>query len=273
VLAAAAIGAAGATTAGYVAAKRADIRSSRERKGEAYAEVLNPVDPNDALTLYLFLPVTAPGGIKVRSSLEALLTDVRSTVGRNPQTGEIVDPDHSRTWLGALGYLSLVDQISSLLQVPRMGPGGNPFERLLIWDGSVLEDEAAALYAMRCAFVHSYGLLNEAPSSRQPRRARLLRHIFVLKVEGNDLVTLGDRRSEVVDGPLEKLPATEVDLISLGNVVEELVADLRSHHLAGDGLRIRSTIPMKRFVRACFFMHHDPIQAGHLEGHVEPMPG
>jgi hypothetical protein len=234
------------------------------------------IDPDAALTLYFFLPVTVKG-IKFRSSLEALLRDARGAAGRDLENGRIVHPDMSRSWLAAIGYLSLVDQMSKLLDIPV--DLGNPdvkaatsFERLLIWDGEVLADEAAALYALRCATVHSYGLLNDSRGRtrrnknmtpeklhRIEDRERSTLHMFELSAEGRDVVTLRNRLFPFL-AALSDISPTSVDLRSMEDIVERLIGDLRSQHLAGQGLRIRSDVPLPTFVRACLFKYYDSVQ-------------
>ena len=236
------------------------------------------VDRKAALTLYLFLPVQV-GGTNYRSSLEALLRDARGAAGRNMFTGTIEEADRSRSWLAAIGYLALLDQVSNLLEVPESaGKKATSFEHLLVWDGYLLANEAAAVYALRCAFVHSYGLLNEsrdrAKKASKPRRtmtpaqrckdddnkarARLLLHMFSLGAEGHSVVKLGNRnfRSDTV---ISKIAPTFIDLRSLADHVEQIIADLRAAHLAGNGFRIRPTVKSATFIRACFFMHSDPV--------------
>ena len=235
------------------------------------------VDRSAALTLYLFLPVKV-GRMHFRSSLEALLRDARGAAGRDPLTGVTVHPDQSRSWLAAIGYLSLVDQVSKLLEIP-VGDTDRrtAFERLLVWHGDVLDDEAAALYALRCAFVHSYGLLNDprdmadlkamkrnTPAQRKKYKARVARdksllHMFELQAEGHDLVRLGNRRIRV-DTQLSRIAPTSIDLLSLANTIESLIATVRSEHVGGARLEMRSSISSDTFVRACFFMHGDPVQ-------------
>jgi hypothetical protein len=196
-----------------------------------------------------------------RSSL-ALLTDARGAGGRTLETGEVLDADHCRSWLSAMGYLALVDQMAALLDVP-VAPnemrGTTAFERLLLWDGAVVSDEAAAVYALRCAVVHSYGLLND-PRSRNVSedRKRALLHMFQLTANGGDLVKLGDRTFPI-DVALGDLSETYVDLRTLSDTTERLISDLRAAHIKGDGLVIRSDIPLAAVRRACFFAHQDPM--------------
>lgn len=213
------------------------------------------------MLLYLFLPLHA-GGMNWRSSLEALLTDARGSGGRNLETGEVQNADHCRSWLSAMGYLALVDQLAALLDVPadaNQQKGTTAFERLLLWDGAVTSDEAAAVYGLRCAVVHGYGLLND-PRGRgiSVERKRALLHMFRLSADGGDLVRLGDRTFPM-DVSLGDLPETCIDLRTLASTIERLVTDLRSAHMEGEGLAIRPDVPLAAVKRACFFFHSDPM--------------
>jgi hypothetical protein len=229
--------------------------------------VLSPPEIDDAgnreaaLTLYLFLPLHV-GSIRYRSSLEALLRDARGAVGRDLDSGAVLHPDHSRSWLGTMGYLALIDQVSNLLDVPpdpELPKGASNFEALLHWDGYVLADEAAALYALRCSFVHNYGLLNNPRGRVSPVRAPSLTHMFELGANGGTEVVKLGRRDFDNDTPIAEISPTFVDLRSVVDLCEQLISNLRSKHLAGDGLPIRASIPLHEFKRACFFAHPDPI--------------
>ncbi len=161
-----------------------------------------------------------------------------------------------------MGYLALVDQMGVLLDVPAapgVPKGTTPFERLLIWDGTVLGDEAAAIYALRCSVMHSYGLFNDPRSHvTKPERVRALLHVFSLAAEGGDIVRLGDRTFSP-DVSLGDIPATTVDLRSLADAIERLIADLRAEHMEGGGLAIRPNIPLAHLTRVCFFQHQNSV--------------
>lgn len=153
----------------------------------------------------------------------------------------------------------LVDQFGSVLDYSTGSepkPRPSPFERLLGAIGGLTEAEAAAIYALRNAFVHSYGLVNDPDPSN--RRRALLRHTFHLNVGGTELVVFDDR-TDVEKKPIHVLPATEIDLGCLGDLVESIVATIRRRHLD------REHLPWKvdhidTFAALSFFEHHDSIQ-------------
>ncbi|MCB0998958.1 MAG: hypothetical protein R2713_18940 [Ilumatobacteraceae bacterium] len=210
----------------------------------------------DARTLYLF----APGYVRemingrvfvrhVRSSLDAALGDVRGVSGRDGR-GNVVDLDQTRCWLGASGYLMLLDQICTVFDY-----GG--FEGLLTSDMAGLSaDEAGAIYGLRNAFVHSYGLVNDAKGLKDATRRRR-RHTFNLTVGQSTLVTLGDR-TNVLTAKLPDLPPTTIDLGRLGDHVEMIVEQIRASHLTGVSLPWAVT-DIDEFVGLSFFSHYDTI--------------
>ena len=63
----------------------------------------------DAIPAHLY-PTRPRLGVQYKSSLIALLTDARGATGRDLDTGSVVSPDHTRSWLGATGYLILLDR-------------------------------------------------------------------------------------------------------------------------------------------------------------------
>jgi len=209
------------------------------------------LDIDAARTLYLFGPGLIPDGKvvhKVRSSLEAALADVRTVVGRD-SSGHVQIPDRSRSWIGACGYLMLIDQLATTFNFP------DDFKGLLQSELVGLDAaDAGAIYALRCAFLHNYGLVNDF-KSRKDERVRQLRHTFNLTIGTESLVKVGDR-SEVLTRPLANLPPTVVDLGRLGDYVEAVVVEIRARHLRGEPLPWRVN-DVDRFVGLSFFHHLD----------------
>ena len=198
--------------------------------------------------------------------------------GRNVLTGTIEVPDQSRSWLAAIGYLALLDQVSKLLDVPSAaGPKATSFEHLLAWKAQLTPDEAAAVYALRCAFVHSYGLLHDPRDRRQgsnkPRRTmsavqrrkhdentarnRQLLHMFELGAGGHAIVELGNPRSAAT-------PSSASSTRPSWTYARSPTGSNRSLPTSGlPTLQGTASYPpavrSRPFIRACFFMHDDPI--------------
>jgi hypothetical protein len=96
------------------------------------------------------------------------------------------------SWVGALGYLALLDQIGTCFvrkgRPDRSTSASNPIVSALQQFTELADDEIAALYALRCAFAHDFSLFNVHPSRPE------LTHCFHLFAESK--------------GALVKLPKT-----------------------------------------------------------------
>ena len=125
-----------------------------------------------------------------RSCFRAVLVDARKFTGRNMNNGSKLPDSKHGCWLGALGYMALLDQIGTCLKPKRRNEDGNKIEKALKYFTNLDEAEIQAIYALRCAFVHDYSLANT--NERQDRQ-----HVFT--------VCEGDR------APLVQLPAIPWD--------------------------------------------------------------
>jgi hypothetical protein len=180
---------------------------------------------HEALDRYLSPPVLGLP-VTILSTFWAALRDARQATGRNAESGDVIDPPRLGSWLGAVGYLCLLDQIGSTVRPRQAAAGpdrgsGNSISRALEHWTSCTVDERAALYALRCSFAHDFGLLNP---SAHPR----LRQAFHLREDG-PLVTLPAKRW---DGsyPVTRDVATTVNLREVGDLVEQIQARVRDAH-------------------------------------------
>jgi hypothetical protein len=177
-----------------------------------------------------FLTVGPPTDVPVQwfSTFSAVVRDARQATGRNMHTGEVADELSASNWLGAMGYLVMLDQVGECFRpvpVPRDPPHEGAIPRALTYFQPALQDdEILAIYALRCAFTHDYGLVNVG----RGRAAARLHHRFEL-VAGRTtpLVQLpavswnGD-----LSGAVRRNP-TRVNLRRLGDLAEQVVGSLR----------------------------------------------
>ena len=155
----------------------------------------DPVSPElsrqDVLWLQLQGKVANPflfgRGVTYVSSFRACLEDARLATGRNLVTGDVEDELKTGNWLGAVGYMTLLDQIGACFGRPGVTDrDGRPIVRCLShWAPEVDDRERLALYALRCALAHDYSLLNWHSDQR-------LQHHFKL--------------DQAIDGPVVQLP-------------------------------------------------------------------
>lgn len=217
---------------------------------------------HEVLTRYLGLPHVVDHGdtqLVRESSLHAALRDCRPLQGRDLATGMIGAGDGAPSWIGAIGYLCVVDQLSSAVRHAaaearsRAEPEARRKYRAL-YDFTEVDDEAIeALYGLRCSLAHDYSLANRKPGL--PAR----QHVFHLTGDPGEVVILpsselrwtGEWASS--DDPFEP---TEVSLCSVGDLVEEVVNTIRAEHRAGN---VQIALPGGRaeMDRRYFFLHND----------------
>lgn len=158
----------------------------------------------------------------VFSGFTAALRDARGATGRNLVTGIIVKPELTCSWLGAVGYLILLDQIGTCFKPHGDAVvEGNTINRALSYFTDLSTSDRNALYALRCAFAHDYSLVNENPHSQ---------------VRTHHFMILSDQNFPVVKHPLQswngdyalrtKSNATIVNVRELGEVVERVYRKL-----------------------------------------------
>jgi hypothetical protein len=150
-----------------------------------------------------------------KSTLEAGLRDARETM----KAGVAL-------WLATLGYLVVVEHLgSSIARQSTVYPERLASEAafkaaaLEFSDGGIAEDEAEALYSLRCALGHQYGLRN--------RR----RHIFTLD-QVSPLVVLPTIPWDGTRSNASR-SQTVVNVREVGRFVEGLVSNARRDHAAG----------------------------------------
>lgn len=153
------------------------------------------------------------------SGFAAALRDARQTTGRDIATGDVIDASKCGSWIGAVAYLILVDQIGECFRPKNVAPvPGNSFMKALKYFTDLDQAECDALYALRCAFVHDFSFYNR--NEKKPS----LQHAFRLVAsDGGRVVTLPTRPWS---GDYSKKQETTVNLRTLGSVVEAMAHKL-----------------------------------------------
>lgn len=174
-------------------------------------------------------PVTVEGHT-VFSGFTAALRDARGATGRDSATGIIVNPEHTCSWLGAVGYLILLDQIGTCFKPAGTGDvEGNTINRALYYFTDLPETDRIALYALRCAFAHDYSLVNEHPRSNERT------HHFMILSDPNFPVVKHPPQPWNGDYALrEQSNATIVNVRELGELLERIYRELVDLAKAGN---------------------------------------
>jgi len=219
--------------------------------------------PTHLLTLWLHLPVVLQGPtgrIKVRSSLEASLADCRQTTNRGSD-GKVASGKPSGSWLGAMGYLALLDQVGNAvlhMNPARVASGNSGVERALAYFTTLSDDDAICIYALRNSLAHDFSLVNLPPRHRDARRRKLLTQLFTL-ADGPDALIIRPGRAWNPRRPNSGGP-TIINVRALGDLVEQAIEQLRLTHAEGkvrlrlkaaDGTPISATV----WSKGRFFVH------------------
>ena len=159
--------------------------------------------PSKLLALWLHLPiiVDSPSGpIKHRSSLEAALQHCRIVTHRD-DNGEVRDGCASGDWLGAVGYLMLLDQIGSSVRSKK--PHGIPYGQsgflMALADFTDLsENDSLGLYALRNSLAHNFSLVNVPPKDMRmgKRKRRKMTQLFTLTEGTGEIVQVAPTKVE-----------------------------------------------------------------------------
>jgi hypothetical protein len=165
-------------------------------------------------------------GTRYTSGFLAALGDARAASGRD-EAGNVVDEAQTGHWLGAVGWMVLLDQIGGCFRpapatgAPVATASGRAVVDALHWWYAELPDlEVLALYALRCAFAHDYSLWN---LSGDPT----LQHCFVVDRDPVRFVQLPTRPWTPADPPRPD-NQTLISLRRLGDVSEVIVSRLRA---------------------------------------------
>ena len=160
------------------------------------------------------------------SSLRKGLEDCRLATNRDINTGtKLPGKDHD-SWVGALGYLSILDLIgNSLTKADSRGQAEeelNPLVSALQAFSELTLEEISAIYALRCAFAHDFSLYNAHPTKPE------LTHYFRLFPGTNEpIVQLPQVRWKGACGDRSPDCSTAIGLTLLGDLVEDIFLNLQ----------------------------------------------
>jgi hypothetical protein len=160
------------------------------------------------------------------SGFTAALRDARKFTGRDQNNGKKLteqNPGDLGSWLGAIGYMILLDQIGSCFK-PKSSSiiEGNTIRKALKYFKNLPDPEIDAVYALRCAFAHDYSLYN-IPNNGNTS----LTHQFgVCKSSDAPFVTLPQKQWDGNYENKNESNKTTINLEALGDNVEQICAQL-----------------------------------------------
>lgn len=189
---------------------------------------MNKLTPKQIINSHLG-DIQPVGKLVYFSALIAGIRDARKFTGRNLETGqiEIYDNNVNGCWLGAIGYLILLDQIGKCFKPSTVSfnfpANSTSILRTLKYFTSLSDSERYIIYALRCSLAHEYGLYNI--NKKEPA----LTHHFVLRA--NSITPLIEVPENQWDGAIStKSPknCTTVNLLALGDLVEKIFESLKT---------------------------------------------
>jgi len=161
------------------------------------------------------------------SGFVAALRDARKFTKRNQDNGQKLTDDSCGdhgSWLGAIGYLSLLDQIGKCFK-PRAAStinNENSISKALKYFATHIPDaEVDAIYALRNAFAHDYSLYNI-----NANRPSYTHHFTVIQSPVHPLVRLPQIQWDGNIANRTQNNLTVINLEALGDTVEQICLSL-----------------------------------------------
>jgi len=196
-----------------------------------------PQAEDAALTTHLYM-AGAVNGVQYKSSFMGALRDARAVGERDVETGAVLAGAESGSWLAAVGYLVLLDQVGTCFTLAGYVPGGPSFvDALRCFSPLADEPSIQALYAVRNALAHDYALFNR--NLGNPLR----NHAF--NYTADPAAPLIQLPAQPWTGQYVNIPQAQTTIVNVrkvGDLVEEVVARLRQEHQNGQ-LEIRLPLP------------------------------
>lgn len=166
------------------------------------------------------------------SCFMAAIRDARGSTGRVLDTGAKLPGGNHGCWLGALGYMALLDQVGSCIKPKDKSENGNDIKKSLKYFSDLRDPEIEAIFALRCAFAHNYSHVN-VNIQRQDRQ-----HVFTL--HQSDMAPLVELPRVPWGGAFDAVNAnnlTVVNLEAFGDLVESIHTSA-CEHATQDNLEI-----------------------------------
>lgn len=163
------------------------------------------------------------------SSLVHALRNIRLITERDQDTGVATPDGYLGNWIGAIGYITILDQIGKCyrpLSQERISDANmSPIKKALFYFNftNLNGKEIDAIYALRNAFHHDFSLLN---LDEGRRRAKYIHHFQVNAHPTDRIIRLP---FTPWDGNIDNRNnenATYVNLQALGDLVEKVYAEL-----------------------------------------------
>ncbi|MBL7913117.1 MAG: hypothetical protein JNJ41_18785 [Bacteroidia bacterium] len=180
----------------------------------------------DAISFHLTNSYIQSSQFTFFSGFCGALKDARKMTGRNVETGAKDSTNsfgHLGSWLGTIGYLSLLDQIGGCFKLtngPVVDANKSGIIKALKYFSNLNDNEIDAIYALRNSFAHDFSLQNVG------KRPGLTHHFDVDNSPTNPVIVLPTQNWDGIIANKSLSNLTKINLQALGDTVETLVANL-----------------------------------------------
>ncbi len=104
-------------------------------------------------------PVRLQDGALLHSTLTAPLKEIRRLAVRDELTGKHLSERQSPSWVAAMGYFSLIEQLGNAYECSKGSKGGNNFKRSLKIFSGLNEKQVEVLWGLRCSLFHDFAIV------------------------------------------------------------------------------------------------------------------
>jgi hypothetical protein len=181
---------------------------------------------SEAIKFHLTNSYIESSGLVHFSGFCGALKDARKMTGRNIETGAKDNSNtfgHLGSWLGTIGYLSLLDQIGGCfrrINGPIIAANKSGIIKALKNFSNFNDDEIDAIYALRNSFAHDFSLQNVGP------RPGLIHHFVVDNSTTKPAIKLPQQNWDGVIASKSSENLTYINLHALGDIIEKLIQNL-----------------------------------------------
>jgi len=181
---------------------------------------------NEAIKFHLTNFYNKSSGLTFFSGFCGALKDARKMTGRNIKTGAKDNTNkygHLGSWLGTIGYLSLLDQIGGCFRKvngPTIEANKSGIIKALKNFTDLTDNQIDAIYALRNSFAHDYSLQNVG------KRQGLIHHSSVDNSDTKPAIILPQQNWDGLMNTKTPQNATYINLQALGDIVERLILNL-----------------------------------------------
>ena len=177
-------------------------------------------------------PFDTPLGERFSTAI-AGLRDSRQNSGRIVNSGDLnlEKTEDFGNWLGAMGYMTVLDQVGTSLSLKDQGKlngRSSIFRALTLFESDLTENEIHSLIALRNAFLHDFNLIN-VPGPKSKFKNEQTHRFTVYSNPGDKVVSLPLKQW---DGNYEtkswdKNTETRINLLGFGDLVEKVFKKIR----------------------------------------------